>query len=103
MKTVGIIGGIGPESTIDYYKEIISAFNTQYKELAYPEIIIYSANLNELMEFFNTKNWSQLVEWLLKKIYSLQASGAEFAVIASNTSHIVYNELKNKSPLPILS
>ncbi|MCP4176592.1 MAG: amino acid racemase, partial [bacterium] len=39
----------------------------------------------------------------LKKIYSLQASGAEFAVIASNTPHIVYNKLKSRSPLPLLS
>ena len=40
MKTIGILGGLGPESTSDYYREIISAFNTKYTELAYPEIII---------------------------------------------------------------
>jgi aspartate racemase len=67
MKTIGIIGGLGPESTVDYYKEIIAAFNAKYVEMAYPEIIIYSANLNELMKFVETKNWSRLSEWLLKK------------------------------------
>ncbi|HJO91871.1 MAG TPA: amino acid racemase [Victivallales bacterium] len=103
MKKIGILGGIGPESTVDYYKEIISAFNNQYKELAYPEIIIYSANLNELMALVNSKNWSQLIDWLLDKINSLHNSGAEFAAIASNTPHFVYDKLKNKSPIPIIS
>ena len=103
MKRIGIIGGIGPESTIDYYKEIITAFNTKYTELAYPEIIIYSANLNELMEFIAAKDWYKLSEWLLEKISSVHRAGAEFAAIASNTPHIVFNEIKSKSPIPLLS
>ena len=57
MKTIGIIGGLGPESTVDYYKEIIAAFNAKYVEMVYPEIIIYSVNLNEFMKFVETKNW----------------------------------------------
>ena len=44
MKKIGIIGGLGPESTVDYYREIISTFNTKYSELAYPEIIISLLN-----------------------------------------------------------
>jgi aspartate racemase len=103
MKTIGIIGGLGPESTVDYYKEIIAAFNAKYVEMAYPEIIIYSANLNELMKFVETKNWPRLSEWLLKKIFSIHRAGAEFAVIASNTPHIVFDEIKSKSPIPLLS
>jgi aspartate racemase len=103
MKTIGIIGGLGPESTVDYYKEIIAAFNAKYVEMAYPEIIIYSANLNELMKFVETKNWSRLSEWLLKKISSIHRAGAEFAVIASNTPHIVFDEIKSKSPISLLS
>jgi len=66
MKTIGIIGGIGPESTVDYYKEIIAAFHTKYSDLAYPEIIVYSVNMNELLKFIETKNWPEL-------------SGAEFS------------------------
>ena len=51
MKTIGLIGGLGPESTVDYYKKIISSFNTKHADLAYPEIIIYSANLNEFIGY----------------------------------------------------
>ncbi len=103
MKTIGIIGGLGPESTVDYYKEIIAAFNAKYVEMTYPEIIIYSASINELMKFVETKNWPRLSEWLLEKISSIHRAGAEFAAIASNTPHIVFDEIKSKSLIPLLS
>jgi aspartate racemase len=103
MKTIGIIGGIGPESTVDYYKEIITAFHTQYSELAYPEIIVYSVNMNELLKFIEAKNWQELSAWLLEKIFSLHHAGAEFAAIASNTPHIVFDDIKTKTPIPLLS
>lgn len=103
MKRIGIIGGLGPESTVDYYKEIIAAFNTKYSDLAYPEIIVYSVNMNELMKFVESNNWPKLSEWLLEKVFSLQRAGAEFAAIASNTPHIVYDVIKPKSPIPLLS
>lgn len=103
MKTIGILGGLGPESTSDYYREIISAFNTKYTELAYPEIIIYSVNINELMQFVKVSAWGKLTEWLLGKIQCIHNAGAEFAVIASNTPHIVFDELQALSPIPLLS
>jgi len=103
MKRIGIVGGIGPESTADYYRAIISAFNTKHVDLAYPEIIVYSANMHELTEIFKAKEWSGLSEWLLDKIQAVHRAGAEFAVLASNTPHIVFDEVESKSPLPLLS
>jgi aspartate racemase len=103
MKRIGILGGIGPESTVDYYKGIIGAFVTRHPELAYPEIIVYSANMNQLMGFISMKDWSALSKWLLKMIYSLHLAGAEFAVIASNTPHVVFDEVRSESPIPLLS
>ena len=94
---------MGPESTVDYYKEIISAFTTKYKDLAYPEIIIYSVNMYELMEFVDLEKWSELSEWLLEKINIISDAGAQFAAIASNTPHIVFEEVNKKSPIPLLS
>ncbi|MBU0484397.1 MAG: amino acid racemase [Proteobacteria bacterium] len=103
MKTIGIIGGIGPESTADYYREIIAAFNTRYQAEAYPEIIIYSANLNELMAIIKNEDWPSLTGWLLKKISAIQRAGADFAAIASNTPHIVFDQLQASSPIPLIS
>ena len=103
MKTIGIIGGLGPESTADYYREIIAAYNAKHSGLAYPEIIIFSVRFNTFLELIDAKQWDQLTALLLDKIYALQRAGADFAVIASNTPHIVFEQLRKKSPIPLLS
>ncbi len=103
MKRIGIIGGIGPESTVDYYKRIIDAFKVNGIDSSYPEIIIYSVNLAELMCILETGNRCKLADWLVEKTDALFKAGAEFAVIGSNTPHIVYDEVKLRSPIPMLS
>ncbi|MBR9982098.1 MAG: amino acid racemase [Desulfatitalea sp.] len=103
MKRIGIIGGIGPESTVDYYKLIISAFNENQADLDYPEIIIYSANLSSLMRILEANDMERLTDWLLEKVVALQRAGAEFAVIGSNTPHVVFDEVCSRSPIPMLS
>lgn len=103
MKRIGIIGGIGPESTVDYYKLIIGAFHERRADLGYPEIIIYSANLTSIMKILEAKDWGGLTDWLLEKVVSLYKAGAEFAVIGSNTPHIVFDQVSSRSPIPMLS
>jgi aspartate racemase len=103
MKKIGIIGGIGPESTVEYYKLIIGAFHEKQAELGYPEIIIYSADLSSLMKILEAKDWDGLTDWLLAKVISLHRAGAEFAVIGSNTPHIVFDQVAARSPIPMLS
>ena len=103
MKRIGILGGMGPESTVDYYKLIIQAFHENQADFNYPDIIIYSVNLAELMNILATKDWERLTEWLVEKVGSLHKAGAEFAVIGSNTPHIVFNGVSARSPIPLLS
>lgn len=103
MKRIGIIGGLGPESTIDYYKGIINVFRQRESGLATPEIIIYSADVSRLMELVEVREWSKLVEWLVKMVNALHNAGAGFAVIGSNTPHIVFDKVKSRSPIPMLS
>jgi aspartate racemase len=103
MKTIGIIGGLGPESTVDYYKGIIRAFQDTYLDLAYPEIIVYSADVNKLLELVEAEEWKKLVDWLVAKVRSVHNAGADFAVIGANTAHIVFDEVESHSPIPMLS
>jgi len=103
MKTIGIIGGLGPESTLDYYREIIAAFKSSHGNLQYPEILIYSMNLSEVLPLVNEKDWPGLSGILLKKIDALRRAGADFAAIASNTPHIIFHDLQSRSPIPLLS
>lgn len=103
MKKIGIIGGIGPESTLDYYKRIIRAFQKQHVDQAYPEIIIFSINLNECLEIIEKGEWSKLIDLLADRVGALRRAGADFAVIASNTPHVVFDEVEKRSPIPMLS
>ncbi len=103
MKRIGIIGGMGPESTVDYYKLIIGAFKGQGPSFDYPEIIIYSAKLSEFMELLEARKWGQLADWLLDMVRALARAGAEFAAIGSNTPHVVFDRVSSRSPLPMLS
>lgn len=102
MKLIGIIGGLGPESTVDYYKNIIKAFRAE-GSLAAPEIIIYSVDLEEVLALVSRQEWDSLIYLLVAKIKALQRSGADFVVISANTPHIVFDEIQAKSPVPLLS
>lgn len=102
MKRIGIIGGLGPESTVDYYKSIIDACRVD-GSLAAPEILIFSLNLEEVLSLVSRQEWDRLVELLVSKITALYRAGADFAVISANTPHIVFDHVQAQSPLPLLS
>lgn len=104
MNRIGIVGGLGPEATIDYYRIIIQSSYEKFKGRT-PEIIIYSLDLTKftsLMKSFN-KEKDNIINYILKAVNALNRAGASFALIASNTPHIVFNEVKEKSSIPLLS
>jgi aspartate racemase len=103
MKKIGLIGGMGPESTLDYYKEIINAFKNDEGILNYPEIIIYSVNLSEFLDLMKVKAYDQVVELLLAKLHALKKAGADFAAITANTPHLLFDRINSVSPLPLIS
>ena len=103
MRKIGLVGGIGPESTAIYYKGIIDAFKNNGGGMNYPEIILYSANMGELMAMFESGRLDGLADWLVEKLEALKRAGSHFAAIASNTPHVVFDEVKGRSPLPLIS
>jgi aspartate racemase len=103
MKKIGIIGGMGPEATIEYYSEIINAFKNEAGDLNYPEIIIYSVNLSEFIALMKEKKYAEVVASLSGKIEGLKQCGAEFAALSANTPHLVFDQLKEQSGIPMIS
>lgn len=103
MKKVGIVGGIGPASTLDYYKYIIEGYRAITKNNEYPKIIIDSINMTEMMGYLSENRWDELVSLLVCSIKSLASAGANFVAIASNTPHIVFDEVKKQSAIPLIS
>lgn len=101
MKRIGIIGGLGPEPTIEYYKIITGYF--QERRTAHPRIIIYSMDVEELRALFEAERLDEVVETLSEGIGALHRAGADFALMAANTPHIVFDEIERVSPIPLLS
>jgi len=100
---MGILGGLGPESTLKYYRLIIDLCRERGLGGNYPEIIIYSLNFKACHDLMESGRQREYVAKLIGGIQSLHRAGADFALIASNTPHIFFEELKAKSPIPLLS
>ena len=103
MKTVGIVGGIAPESTIEYYRQIIDAYRQQSSAGNYPSILINSINLTKMIELITGNELAAVTEYLLAALDKLARAGADFAVLASNTPHIVFDEVRARVALPLIS
>src|SRR2546429_4884737 len=103
MKTVGIIGGIGPESTIEYYRFIIDGYRNRKTDGSYPSIVINSVDLNKLIGWMNAGELDAAADYLSVEIEKLARAGVDFAVLAANPPHIVFDQLRERSPLPLIS
>jgi len=103
MKTVGLVGGIGPESTIEYYRFIIEGYRARTSDDSYPAIIINSVDLSKLVGWMNANELDAVTNYLVAAIEKLARAGADFAAIAANTPHIVFNQVRERSSLPMIS
>lgn len=103
MKTVGVIGGIGPESTIEYYRQLIAAYQAQKRDGSYPPIVINSVNMKVLVNLFEANDLLHVTEYLVGAIQKLAGGGAEYGLLAANTPHIVFDEVHRRSPIPLVS
>jgi aspartate racemase len=97
-----MIGGFSPESTKDYYGKLIEQFR-KYRKDDYPEIVINSMDINKLFRLINNKELDELTDWLLAGINDLKNAGASFCFISANTPHIVFDKLKQKTNIPMIS
>src|SRR6266403_5408038 len=103
MKTLGMIGGVGPESTIDYYKNIIAMYRERQRDGSYPQFVINSIDLKKGIDFMNANNLAGMANYLLEEIIKLPRAGADFGISAANTPHIVFDDIAPKSPIPLIS
>src|SRR6266576_1568778 len=103
MKILGIIGGLGPESTLEYYQNIIALYRERQRDGSYPEFIINSVDLKKGLDFMADSNHTRIADYLLEEIGKLARAGANFGLISANTPHIVFDELAPKSPIPLIS
>ncbi len=101
MATLGIIGGIAPESTIEYYRLVVARHRERTGH--YPRVIINSIDLDAMIALVGAGQFAELTDFFLAEIEKLARAGAELALFASNTPHIVFAEVAARSPLPLVS
>jgi aspartate racemase len=103
MRTAGIIGGLGPESTIDYYRSIIARYRARKPGAGYPHIILNSLDVDHGLAVLNADRLGELADYIAAGVAALARAGADFALIAANTPHLVFAEVQARSALPLLS
>jgi aspartate racemase len=103
MKQLGIIGGLGPESTIDYYQTLIALYRERQPDGSYPPILINSIDMQRAVKALEAGDLKALADYLLAELQKLERAGADFAIVAANTPHIVFDKLEQQSPLPLIS
>jgi aspartate racemase len=101
VATLGIVGGLGPESTIDYYRRILEEWKRDDPSSS-PSIIIDSLDVTRGLHLVEHDR-PGLIEYLSASIARLAAAGANFAVMAANTPHVVFDDLVARSPIPLVS
>jgi aspartate racemase len=102
-KKIGILGGMSPESTAEYYQYITRTYTKRFGDYGYPEIIIYSVSFQPYIDWPTNERWDLVAQGLGQAAQMLEAAGADFIVIATNTMHLVVNEVQKAVHIPILS
>lgn len=99
--TIGIVGGMSPESTITYYRHIVRRHQAEFGDHGYPRIVIASVSFQQYIDWQHQGNWNRIAEHLAQEFDSLSAAGADFAVLATNTMHKILPQID--SPIPVLN
>jgi aspartate racemase len=102
MKILGLIGGTGPESTIEYYRLLVAKYREQADGHS-PALIITSIDLKKMIEWMTTENLSAVADGLGTEFERLHKAGADIGALTANTAHIVFDELQQRSPIPLIS
>jgi aspartate racemase len=103
MRTLGIVGGLGPDSTVDYYLSIIESFRHRVGDDSSPHIVIDSLDVRRGIRMLDDGALDDLADYIAASIERLAKAGADLAVIAANTPHIVFDRLEAHSPIPLIS
>jgi aspartate racemase len=103
MKRIGILGGMSPESTTLYYEHITRTSRARFGDYGYPEILIYSVNFQRFVDWQHRGQWQDAAREMAAALERLRAAGADFGLIATNTMHMVFDEVQRAVNMPLLS
>ena len=103
MRIAGMIGGLGPESTIDYYRSIVARCRARDPEGRSPQIFINSLDVDKGIAMLDAGRRDELADYLAAGLERLVRAGVDFGFIAANTPHLVFDEVQRRSAIPLIS
>lgn len=102
MKTIGIIGGMSWESTIEYYRIINELVHQKLSGLHSAKMLIESYDFDEIEKHQSQGNWEELTKILINSAKKLEQSGADYIAIATNTMHLMADEVQKNISIPLI-
>ena len=102
MKTIGLLGGMSWESTAHYYQIINEEVQNKLGGLHSAKIVLYSVEFSEIEQYQSSGQWEKCGEILGKAAKSLEAAGADFILICTNTIHKVAPQIASAIQIPIM-
>ena len=102
MKTIGMLGGMSWQSTASYYKAINEGVKESLGGLHSAKISLYSVDFDEIEKLQNLGKWKETAKILSNAALSVEASGADFLLICTNTMHKVAPEIEESISIPLL-
>ncbi len=98
MKIPGIIGGLGPKATLDYYRKTMDVYRTRTGDGSDPSLLLNSVDMQHMVRLLTAGQLDELVAFLLAEVTRLARAGADFGLLSANTPHAVFPQLQAKSP-----
>ncbi len=102
MKTIGLLGGMSWESTVSYYQAINQGIRARLGGLHSAKIVLYSVDFQEIETLQHMGNWEETGEMLSKAAQGIEAGGADFLLICTNTMHKVAPSVEAAVRIPLL-
>lgn len=103
MKRIGIIGGVGPESTVVYYKMIVKRYRERFNTKDAPSLLINSINMMQMANLIAANKFGEVADFLSNEISTLEKAGVTHGAITANTPHIVFDELQSRTSIQLVS
>jgi aspartate racemase len=102
MKTIGLLGGMSWESTASYYAALNEGVKAQLGDLHSAKLCLYSVDFDEIEKAQHSGDWDKTAEILSEAAKGVEAAGADFLLICTNTMHKVAPEIEKEISIPIL-
>ena len=102
MKTIGLIGGMSWESSIEYYRIINQAVKQRLGGLHSARCIMYSVDFAEVEPLQHEGQWEEAAKHMIRAAQSVEAAGADFLVLCTNTMHKTAGEIEKATSIPLL-